>query len=459
MSKASKIILSIVGLGVLAFGGLKLAEYKAEEILRAENDRIIKISKEEGIDLAFGDVSVNLLTQTMTADGITLFQADDDLKMDISVGKVTASGFDIVQVFQAPDAFDADLVEIAEIKAILDGKDKDGKPTQVIFTVENAKITGSNLGSLNPELEKIDDLDAQQTVELLKKIKIDQVVLNNMSAQAKEIDFKFNTLTFNDIFSGTLRDFKIAGGTVLKDAKEVITLNDITYKSDKFIKDVATQASLEMNAFNLIIPEKDAPEKLVAFKELTGLDEFSLNSRFAVNFDMNKKTFNYEDIMIELKDAWKLNLAASIGNIPELEEIERLQEIVMFYEQGDDIPPDFMAFLQELSFNSLSINIEDKSLISKMLEARAKEKNTSKQMLAMGFAMVAQQQLEPITGPEIASQISSNFSEILQNGGSFGLNLQTKEGETLKIMEAAALAMMMPQELAARLDISSSYTK
>lgn len=459
MSKTSKIVLSIAGIGVLAFGGLKLAEYKAEEIIRAENDRIIKESKEEGIDIAFGDISVNLLTQTMVADGATFHQADDELKIDLSMDKISVSGFDIIEVFKSPDAFDADLVELNNIKATVDGKDKDGQPTQAILSLEKTQIAGSNLGSLNPELEKIDELDAQQTRELLKKIKIDQVTLDNMSIQAKDVDFKLNSLTFNDIFSGTLRDFKVAGGTVINEGKEVLTLNEIAYKSDNFIKDIATQASLEMNALNLVLPEKDAPANLIAFKEQTGLDKLSLNSRFAFNWDMDKNIFNYEDLTIELKDALKFNLAASVGNIPEVEEIEKLQEAVMFYREGDDLPPEFMKFLEELSFNSLSINIEDKSLISKMMEDHAKKNNTSKEMLTMGFTMLTQQQLEPLIGPETAGKISKDLSNVLQNGGAFGLSLKTKEGKTLKFVETAALAMMMPQELAARLDISSTYEK
>ncbi|MDV7339249.1 hypothetical protein RYZ26_06570 [Terasakiella sp. A23] len=462
MNTSSKVILSVVGLGVVAFGGLKLAENKIESALRMDADRMIEEARNDGAELSVGPIKVDLLSRTVVTQDTKYSIVQDAVKVSLLAKEITASGFDIMQVINQPEVVDFETMSVVDIVVDAVTTNEEGQKETVLLNVDNITLAGSNLGSLSPEFEKADELEFAELVELSKKIKADKLTLTGLDMkgtgyEGSKVDMTLSTIDVNQIFSGTFKDFAMRDTAISIEGKKAVTINEILYESDNFIEDIATKALMRMNGLEIIIPEEEKPEEFDAVMKKMGLDSIVLNTRMEFDWDLEKQILAYKDFSFEMKDAVKVSLAATIADTPNFEKLKEIQKVFMSYQEGDEMPQEFGAVLEQLSFKDLSLSVEDKNLIGTLLDIQAEKENTSKDMLIMGAAMMSQAVMSEFVGAETATKISTDLSSMLNKGGEFAISIKANEGQSLKFAEAIPMAMIMPQAIFEQITVTSSY--
>ena len=459
MNKLSKILLPVIGLGVIGFAGLKIAEIKAEEVLRADFERMAQETREKDkIEFSFGEIEVDLLKRLVTVNDLKAVPDDEEIEIVVNVKEGVVSGFNIIDLFESPEAFNADLIAVNNVSMSGKVKNKEKEANPFELSVERLEIIDSNLGELNPEFEDIDKLDTKQSIALLKKVKAGKISSENILFEHKDLQMKVSAFNVEEIFSATMKGFSIKGVGFSTEGRKIASLSEMFYKGDAFVEDIASKAVMQINGMSFKLPEERQNDALAMTLRSAGMDEINLNFQTEYDWDLEKRILDYKNISLDLKDAVKVKLTGKIADTPSIEKLREIQEASFNLKEGDDVPPVFLEMAQQLSLLDLSLSVEDKSLIDTFLKMEAKKKNTSKARLSMGFGLVAQKTLEGFISPDLAGEIGTNLQAIMQNGGEFNLAIKTKENKPIKIMESLPMAMLMPQELFNQFNITTSHT-
>lgn len=458
MNKIGKIIATFVGVGVVGFGGIKLAETKAEELLRADFDRVAQETLEKDkLTMSIEKITVDILMREVRGTNFSITGVDDNIKVDANVERLKESNVDLIELFTKPDAYGSGKLIFSNVTAKFKKEGvKDSNDGNV--TIEKISLTGSNLHELNEELNSIDEMEPEALYALMKKFKADKLRMKNFSIVSDEASFSLADFEVNNIFLGTAEELSLAKVSVLGKNQEIFSLAEMIYKGEDFVDAYATKATFKIDDI-LITPPKD--EKNNEFSDVLKsmeLETLSLDMNVRYDWDLAKQIIDYKEISFDVKDAFKLSLATKLAGAPTLAQIKEIEMMpTSSFENIDEIPDLFGDVLKQLGLLELSVTVEDKDLIGKLIALKAQEQNTTKEQFVMGLGMMVEQVLAQFIPAEKASEVSQNLRGLMQKGGIASVGLKSKDETALNFAESFPMALLKPQAIIEQLDISSSY--
>lgn len=459
MNRTSKILLGLGVVGAVAFGGLKLAEQKAEDILRADFERVRQEMREqEGVDMAFQNLSVNLLNREILVTDLTISAEQDDVVADGKIATAYANGVDLMDVFQSPDAIDAEVMGMSDMTMLVKGvKSTENEPKEVRLFFGNLKIIGSNLGELNPRLEKMNELAPQEALALMKEIKADSVVMTDFGADVDEQKIHIASAEISDIFLATAKKARLNNLSMEENGQSLLKTEALTYEGHDFVEDIATRAVTQLNGIYVKLPNAENNPKVAELVEVLGNDHIVMDLNGEYAWDLATNVLSYKDMSLDVRDAVKVSLGFTVSDTPSLDQIRELQALSYTLKPEDDLPPQVMQVLSKLGLVDFSVRVEDKSLIKAFVEKNAEQSQSDKETVAMGMGLMAQQISSGFIGPVQSEKLGKNVVGLLKDGGALTLNVKAKDDAKVKIMEAGLMALIRPQQLLEMLEISSQH--
>jgi len=459
VNRTSKILLGLGVVGAVAFGGLKLAEQKAEDILRADFERVRQEMREqEGMEMAFEDLSVNLLSREILVSGLTFSAEQDDVIADGKIETAYAQGVDLMDIFQSPEAIDAEVLGMTDMTVLAKGiKSDDDTKKEVRLFFKGLKIIGSNLGELNPRFEKMDELAPQEALALMKEIKADSVVMTDFGADVDGQKIHVARAEVSDIFLATAKKVRLNEISMKENGKSLLKTEALTYEGRDFVEDIATHAVTQLNGIYVKLPDADNDPKVAELVEILGKDHIVMDLNGEYAWDLGTNVLSYKDMSLDVRDAVKVSLGFTVSDTPSLDQIRELQTLSYTLKPEDDLPPQVMQIVSKLGLVDFSVRVEDKSLIKAFVEKNAEQSQSDKETVAMGMGLMAQQISSGFIGPVQSEKLGKNVVGLLKDGGALTLNIKAKEDAQVKILEAGLMAMIQPQQLLEILEISSQH--
>lgn len=459
MNRTTKILLGLGVVGAVAFGSLKLAEQKAEDILRADFERTSQeLEEKEGIKFAFEDMSVNLLSREILVSAVTFSAEQDDVIVDGKIETAYAKGVDLMDIFQSPDAIDAEVMGMADMTVLAKAiKSANDEIKDVRLFLKDLKIVGSNLGELGPRFEKMDELPPQDALALAKEVKADSVVMTDFGVDVDGQKIHVASAKISDIFLATAKKARLDDFSMEKNGKSLLKTESLTYEGRDFAEDIATRAVTQLNGIYVKLPDAENNPKVAELVEVLGKDHIVMDLNGEYAWDMGTNVLAYKDMSLDVRDAVKVSLDFTVSDTPSLDQIRELQALSYTLKPEDDLPPEVMQVLSSLGLIDLSLRVEDKSLIAAFVEKNAAQSQSDKETVAMGIGLMAQQISSGFIGPVQGEKLGKDVVGLLKDGGALTLNIKAKEDAKVKILEAGMLALIRPQQLLEMLEISSQH--
>lgn len=459
MNRPSKILLGLGIVGVVAFGGLKLAERKAEDILRADYERIRQeMQEQEGVDMAFEGLSVNLLSREILVSGFTFSTEQDDVLVDGKIATVYANGVDLMDLFQSPDAIDAEVMGMSDVTMLLKGgKPAENAPQEVQLFLEDVKIVGSNLGELSPQLEKMEELPPQEALALVQEIKADSVSMTGFGVDVDGQKFHVASAEVSDIFLATAKKARLDDISLEKDGQSLLKTKSLTYEGHDFVKDIATRAVTHFEGISIKLPDGQTDPKVAELREMLGKDHLVMDVNGEYAWDLDKNVLSYKDMSLDVRDALKVSFGFTVSDMPSLEQIRELQALSYTHQPEDELPPEVMEVVSKLGLVDFFLRVEDKSLINAFVEKNAQQSQSDKESVAMGMGLMTQQLSSGFIGLKHSEKLGKDVVGLLKDGGALTLNIKAKEDAKVRFLEAGMMFLLQPQKLVEMLEISSQH--
>ncbi len=458
VKKLSKIIAGLVGLGVIGIGGLKLAEYQAEKIVRADFERSVAEQKVKGVHNAkLKEVSVDLLARTIIGRELSAHYKDKVGSFVINVPYWDITGVNLLDIFTRPKAVRSHSMSFAglSLDGTIEAKDE---PEKFTLSIADLSIEGTNLGELGEELEKLDDMTPEESRALIDRIVIQQLVMSDINLSIPDGNITLNKITMDGLEQASAKGYSFEGISFKENGHQYAGLKAMTYKGNDFVSGLASKGEVLISDLYFEIPKEKRDDVLSQTLLEAGLDQLKMDIHADYDWDIEKRVLQYKEFSVDLKKAFKVAFSASITDAPTLAQIRAVQAIgLQGWKPENELPPVVSEMLQAVNLEGLSVSLEDKALMANFLEKKAKEENISREALALGLGVVSQNVLKQLVSPELVSKINGDVLDFLQKGGVFSLGLHAKNNKPVNIASAIPVAMIMPKMLMNQFEISSSH--
>ncbi|MBU4530059.1 MAG: immunoglobulin domain-containing protein [Hoeflea sp.] len=225
----------------------------------------------------------------------------------------------------------------------------------------------------------------------------------------------------NIVFYEGLSTGRIA---VEKDGKETFSMASMTQEVERADDDSSVSLTMDGSDMAIDLSEIDDPKAKAALSEL-GYTNLTGDFKIDGKWEVEPGIFNMREYSLRLDDVGRLAMSLEISGYT-LEFIKALQQA----QTAAQINPDpkaaqqamgfaMMGMLQQLSFNSASIQFQDDSLTGKALAYAGKQQGVTGEQMGQSLKFMVPMMLGQLGIPALQQQITAAANAFLDNPQTF----------------------------------------
>jgi hypothetical protein len=235
--------------------------------------------------------------------------------------------------------------------------------------------------------------------------------------------------------SPSYADLEILGTTVQDENGNQATAARIFVAIDEMDGDIPTASHFAVEGLVIDAESLDDDGK----KALTdlGYDKLTLVVTGSGKWDPEAATLVLDNLTISGQDAATLQLSLSLGGLT--------REVVNKLNKTQDEPEKALGLIQGITVQSLSLKVDNDSLVERILDRQAKEAGTDRAGLVAQLEGGLPLMLSLLQNPDFQAKVATALGSFLKEPGT--LEIIATPGAPVPVAQIMGAAMMAPQTL------------
>ncbi|WP_067215471.1 hypothetical protein [Stappia indica] len=339
-------------------------------------------------------------------------------------GKATVTGYDGVEE-------DGDTVTITGLRAAINDNGSKTEMTIATMSFEEGEIaSGGGLTASAMSMNGVaiqsqeDGKDVNVTVAA---IDIDDPVLPS----AATVKAKASA----DAVAPSYSRAEITGILIDSGKEGKIPVSSVVAVIDEMDGELPTAGSLTVEGVEISAESLDAEER----KTLTdlGYDKVVLGLSLEADWDPNTGALDISDLTISGTEAATLNASLKLNGLT--------REVFAKLEAAQGKPEEAMGIMQGLQVVSLSLRLDNESLVDRLLDAQAKESGATREQFVGQLSAALPMLLSAIGNPDFQKSVSGAATAFLNDPQS--ISATAAPAAPVPFAQLLGTAMMAPQTL------------
>ncbi|MEJ8475266.1 hypothetical protein [Roseibium algae] len=316
-------------------------------------------------------------------------------------------------------------------------------------TIEGIKLTDEGADNLRVTIARTDLTNAETVSGGL--MKVGEMALSGLNMTADDGSLSIASFSSTDLVLPTAAELTGSDdvppmapsygeleilGTVIQDEDgNQATASRIFIAIDEMDGDLPTASRFAIDGL-LIDPESLDNDGKKTLSDL-GYEQINISIAGSGKWVPEAATVNVDDLEITADDAGTVKMSFMLGGVT--------RDVVNELNKTQGEPEDALGLIQGITVNSISLAVDNDSLIERILDMQAKEIGTDR------AGMVAQLQgglpmmLSLLQNPEFQTKVATALGSFLKNPVS--LNLVATPAAPVPVAQIMGTAMMAPQTL------------
>lgn len=309
-----------------------------------------------------------------------------------------------------------------------------GEPPIEVGDITFDGVEDGNDGSYHVDQMWFDDIDvAKDGIRLT----VADMEMSGLTIPAKSTYDSLDTMLFYDGFStGRI--------TVQNDGKEVFSLARLSLEVDRADDDSSVSMTMDGSDIAIDLSEINDPKARGALREL-GYTNLTGDLKLDGVWEVEAGIFNMSEYSLTLDDVGRLAMSLEVSGYT-LEFIKAMQQAQAVAAANADpqaaqqaMGVAMMGMLQQLRFNSASIQFEDDSVTDKALAYAGKQQGVTADQMRQSVKFMLPLMLGQLGIPALQQQISAAASAYLDNPGSFTITAKPASPVAVPVIMGAAM--------------------
>jgi len=309
-----------------------------------------------------------------------------------------------------------------------------GEPPIEVGDITFDGVEDGNDGSYHVDQMSVDDIVvAKDGVRLT----VADLEMSGLTIPAKSTYESLDTM----LFYGGFSTGKI---TVQNDSKEVFSMARLSLEVDRADDDSSVGMQMDGSDIAIDLSQISDPKARQALREL-GYTNLTGDLKLDGIWDVDAGTFDLREYALSLDDVGRLAMSLEVSGYT-LEFIKAMQQAQAAALANPD--PEaakqargaaMMGMLQQLSFNSGSIQFEDDSVTDKALAYVGKQQGVTADQMRQSVKFLLPLMLGQLGIPALQQQISAAASVYLDNPGSFTITAKPASPVAVPVIMGAGM--------------------
>ncbi|NRG18908.1 hypothetical protein HPQ64_14540 [Rhizobiales bacterium] len=322
---------------------------------------------------------------------------------------------------------DGDGIRIGDLSVDIKENEKTAKLVVGETLLQNASILDNDrlsIGLLEMTTITIEADDGGLTVQSLK-------TTDTVMPSPEEV----SKASANNAIAPLYRSAEVNGIEIRTEDQGAVPIEQIKITVDSLEGDLPTAGAISLRGLKVSREELDDDGKKML--DDLGYDEVNISVHGVGRWTPDDGKLNMEMISISGEDVADLSLSARINGVT--------RELVEQLDKAQGNPQAAMGLLQGLSIEHLSIDLQNKSVVERLLEKQAREAGTDRSAFVGQLTGALPLMLSILNNPQFQEKVATALSAFLQEPNS--LRVIANPANPVPVAQIIGAAMVAPQTL------------